>query len=149
MVQNEAYSAGADAHCWSTSHSTRLCQVSGEVLAWLVRDRPPRMSGKSSGFAGRAAALRAKPAGERSGPAGIGERMPRLPRITAVELLRALRRDGWIEAKQVGSHLHLKHPTKPGRVTVPRHAGEVLAPKLLTSILAQADLTADELRDLL
>lgn len=75
--------------------------------------------------------------------------MPRLPRITAVALLRALHRDGWYDHEQGGSHLQLKHPTKPGRVTVPRHSGEIIGPKVLRSILHQAGLTDDELRSLL
>lgn len=27
--------------------------------------------------------------------------------------------DGWAKVGQKGSHVHLKHPTKPGKVTVP------------------------------
>lgn len=27
--------------------------------------------------------------------------------------------DGWYQVNQVGSHKQFKHPTKPGRVTVP------------------------------
>ncbi len=73
----------------------------------------------------------------------------RQPRITAAQLLRALKRDGWIEHHQVGSHVQLKHPTKPGRVTVARHAGVTLNPKTLLRALEQASLTVDELRDLL
>jgi len=74
---------------------------------------------------------------------------PRLPRLTAGRMLRALKRDGWDEHARVGSHVQLKHPTKPGRVTVPVHAGETLQPWLLTSILRQAGLTVEELRALL
>ncbi len=37
---------------------------------------------------------------------GPEEMSPKLPRITAAELLRALRRDGWYEHHQVGSHVH-------------------------------------------
>ena len=74
---------------------------------------------------------------------------PRLPRITAAELLRALRRDGWEEVHQTGSHIQLKHSTKSGRVTVPYHRGVVLNPKTLSSVLDQASLTEDELRSLL
>lgn len=33
--------------------------------------------------------------------------------------ISALQRDGWIQVAQKGSHVQLKHPTKPGRVTVP------------------------------
>jgi predicted RNA binding protein YcfA (HicA-like mRNA interferase family) len=74
---------------------------------------------------------------------------PRQPRITAAQLLRALRRDGWEEHHHTGGHLYLKHPTKPGLVTVARHAGVIIKPKTLSSILDQAGLTVDELRDLL
>lgn len=75
--------------------------------------------------------------------------MPRLPRVTAAELLRALRRDGWRDYRQKGGHLHLKHPSKPGRATVPQHAGRILKPATLKAILDQAGLTDDELRNLL
>jgi predicted RNA binding protein YcfA (HicA-like mRNA interferase family) len=75
--------------------------------------------------------------------------MPRLPRITAAELLRALRRDGWEELRRRGSHAVLVHPTKPGIVVVPIHAGKTLKPGTLASILEDAGLTVDELRRLL
>ena len=74
---------------------------------------------------------------------------PRQPRVTAAELLRALRRDGWLEQRQSGSHVLLRHPTKPGRVIVPRHAGKIIKPGTLVSILDAASLTVDELRALL
>ena len=75
--------------------------------------------------------------------------MPRLPRVTARQVLRALRRDGWLAESSVGSHLQLTHPSKPGKVTVPLHAGEIVGPTLLKHIIAQAGLSADELRRLL
>jgi predicted RNA binding protein YcfA (HicA-like mRNA interferase family) len=50
--------------------------------------------------------------------------MPRLPRVTGAEVLRALQRDGWRERNQVGSHKQLVHSTKPGVVTVAMHAGQ-------------------------
>ena len=74
---------------------------------------------------------------------------PRLPRITSAELRGALYRDGWLDRRQSGGHLHLAHPTKPGRVTVSTHAGEIIKPKTLATILDQAGLTVDELRGLL
>lgn len=75
--------------------------------------------------------------------------MARLPRITAAELLRALRRDGWRPRNQTGSHLQLVQPMKLGRVTVARHASLILAPKTLLTTLRQASLTVEELEDLL
>ena len=52
---------------------------------------------------------------------------PRLPRITAVEVMRALKRDGWKQVRRCGSHIILT----------------------LESILEQAELTVDDLRELL
>lgn len=34
-------------------------------------------------------------------------------------VIKALEADGWEEVAQKGSHVQFKHPTKPGRVTVP------------------------------
>lgn len=72
-----------------------------------------------------------------------------MPRITSDDLLRALHRVGWDATRQSGSHLILRHPTKPGRVVVPRHAGVTLKPKTLATILEQAGLTAGDLEELL
>jgi predicted RNA binding protein YcfA (HicA-like mRNA interferase family) len=70
--------------------------------------------------------------------------MPRLPRVTARALVRALERDGWQQTRQAGSHLQMTHPNKPGRVTIPLHQGQTLKVKLLASVLKQAGLTVDE-----
>ncbi len=35
------------------------------------------------------------------------------------EIIALLAMDGWFEAGQTGSHRHFKHPSKPGKVTVP------------------------------
>ncbi len=75
--------------------------------------------------------------------------MPRLPRITGEEALRALRGAGWHEVRRRGSHAILHHVSRPGRVTVPLHAGGVLKPKTLLSILDQAAISVEEFLDLL
>lgn len=74
---------------------------------------------------------------------------PRLPRVTAADLLRALNRDGWFRHHQKGSHIYFKHPTKKGYVTVAMHTGKTIPPDTLQRILQQAGLSADELRVLL
>ena len=67
------------------------------------------------------------------------------PHITGKDALRAPIRDfGWHVARQAGSHAHLKHANRPGGVTVPVHAGEILKPKTLASILDQAGIELDE-----
>ena len=38
--------------------------------------------------------------------------------FSSAEIIRRLLADGWIEARQVGSHKQFVHPEKPGRVTV-------------------------------
>ena len=73
----------------------------------------------------------------------------KLPRITAMELLRALKRDGWEQVRQSGSHVILKHADKGRHVTVPKHATVTIKPKTLETILKQAELTANQLRELL
>lgn len=35
------------------------------------------------------------------------------------EIIRALIDDGWYQVSQTGSHAQFKHPTKPGKATVP------------------------------
>jgi len=45
--------------------------------------------------------------------------------------------DGWYPVRQKGSHQQFAHPTKPGRVTVPTHRGD-LKPGTLHSIFKQA-----------
>ncbi|MCA1910077.1 MAG: type II toxin-antitoxin system HicA family toxin [Magnetospirillum sp.] len=35
------------------------------------------------------------------------------------EIISILETDGWYEVARRGSHAQFKHPTKPGRVTVP------------------------------
>lgn len=45
--------------------------------------------------------------------------------MRAREIEKTLLNDGWIFVKQVGSHRQYKHPTKPGKVTIPFHTGDV------------------------
>ena len=56
------------------------------------------------------------------------------------DVLEILDRDGWYLVATRGSHRQLKHPTKPGRVTVPGKPGDDLAPGTLNSIWKQAQL---------
>ncbi|MCI0518175.1 MAG: type II toxin-antitoxin system HicA family toxin [Woeseiaceae bacterium] len=56
------------------------------------------------------------------------------------EVMRRLELDGWTEIARRGSHRQLKHPTKPGRVTVPGKPSDDLAPGTLKSILKQAKI---------
>lgn len=61
--------------------------------------------------------------------------------MTIREILQILYKDGWsvIEGRTKGSHIQLKHPVKPGKVTVSNHKGDI-ALGTLNSILKQAGL---------
>ena len=39
--------------------------------------------------------------------------------MSSREILAILVRDGWAQVGQTGSHVQLRHPTKPGRTSVP------------------------------
>jgi predicted RNA binding protein YcfA (HicA-like mRNA interferase family) len=59
--------------------------------------------------------------------------------MKSADIIRILIKDGWQAHSQKGSHLHVKHPEKPGRVTVP-HPKKDLPKKTVNSILLQAGL---------
>ena len=56
------------------------------------------------------------------------------------DLIRELEADGWYFIGATGSHHHFKHPTKPGKVTVPPHPKRDLHPKTVRSVYRQAAL---------
>ena len=72
----------------------------------------------------------------------------KLPRITAGDIIKIMEKKGFYCARQSGSHKIYKNE-KGRRVTVPFHSGKILHPKVLKSILRDAEITADELRALL
>ena len=55
------------------------------------------------------------------------------------DVLRMLEADGWYLVRTVGSHHQLKHPTKPGTVTV-KHPDKDIPRKTLDSIERQSGL---------
>jgi predicted RNA binding protein YcfA (HicA-like mRNA interferase family) len=57
--------------------------------------------------------------------------------MNSLDVLAALKIDGWRAVAQKGSHMQLKHPVKPGRVTVP-HPKRDLPLGTLKSIERQA-----------
>lgn len=59
--------------------------------------------------------------------------------MKAKELESKLLKDGWYYVDQKGSHRHFKHPTKPGKITIPAHKND-LKLKTAESILKQAGL---------
>ncbi len=70
-----------------------------------------------------------------------------MPWVRPNDVVRALERDGWVRAKQRGSHLKLKKPGYPP-VTVPMHSRDV-RPGTLRSILDDAGLSIERFQELL
>ena len=55
------------------------------------------------------------------------------------EVENMIEKDGWYQVKQKGSHHQYKHPTKPGKVTIHEHGGD-LNPDTVKAIMKQAGL---------
>ncbi|MCC5663384.1 type II toxin-antitoxin system HicA family toxin [Nostoc sp. CHAB 5784] len=70
--------------------------------------------------------------------------MPRLPRISGNEAVRALERLGFIQTRQTGSHVVLKKPTSEGEIVcvVPLH--RELKVGTLSGVLKQAKVPPEE-----
>ncbi len=71
---------------------------------------------------------------------------PKLPRVTAREVIAVLSRRGFVLTRSSGSH-QIYVDSSGRRVTVPFHAGKVLHPKVLQNILRDMDLSANAFRD--
>jgi predicted RNA binding protein YcfA (HicA-like mRNA interferase family) len=57
--------------------------------------------------------------------------------VNSRDIIAALEADGWRQVAHEGSHVHFKHPVKPGRVTVP-HPKRDLPLGTLKSVEKQA-----------
>jgi len=55
------------------------------------------------------------------------------------EVIQILKANGWYEFDTTGDHHHFKHPTHPGKVTVP-HPNKDMKRKTLDSIEKQSGL---------
>jgi predicted RNA binding protein YcfA (HicA-like mRNA interferase family) len=60
--------------------------------------------------------------------------------VTFSQAEKLVRDDGWILKTVNGSHHHYAHPTKTGKVTIPRHTGKELSAHVVASIKRQAGL---------
>ena len=60
------------------------------------------------------------------------------------DVIKMVQKDGWHHVKTKGSHRNFKHPTKPGRVTIPGHMKDEMAKGTLNSVLKQAGLKGQE-----
>jgi predicted RNA binding protein YcfA (HicA-like mRNA interferase family) len=60
----------------------------------------------------------------------------RVPKVR--DVIRRLKREGWYQVRQSGSHRQFKHSTIPGRVTIAGHPGDEIPPGTWNSIQKQA-----------
>jgi len=74
---------------------------------------------------------------------------PKLPIVTAREVVRAAIRAGFIFDRQRGSHAVYYRERDRARIVVPMHAGKAIKRKTLAGILEDMGLTAEEFRRLL
>jgi predicted RNA binding protein YcfA (HicA-like mRNA interferase family) len=75
--------------------------------------------------------------------------MPKLPSISGERLVRALKRAGFVELRQKGSHVSLEKRTseKVFKTVVPQHS--TLSKGTLSDILKQAGVSIEQLLELL
>jgi predicted RNA binding protein YcfA (HicA-like mRNA interferase family) len=69
----------------------------------------------------------------------------KIPRVTASEIIKVLEKCGFVMTRQRGSHKIYKNE-EGRRATVPFHSGRILHPRVLKSILNEADLSVEELK---
>ena len=70
--------------------------------------------------------------------------MPRLPRLTAKQIISILEKRGFKLVRQGGSHKIFRN-SEGKRTTVPFHDNKILHPKILSSILKDAEIEPKEL----
>jgi predicted RNA binding protein YcfA (HicA-like mRNA interferase family) len=60
--------------------------------------------------------------------------------MKASELFKLLKKDGWFEIRQTGSHVILQHPVKKGQLVVPYHGSKEVPIGILKAILKEANI---------
>ncbi len=60
--------------------------------------------------------------------------------MTAREVIKMLKLNGWYEVRQSGSHKIFKHPDNPNNVSVPVHSGKDIPKGTLNGILKTAGI---------
>ena len=75
--------------------------------------------------------------------------MTKVPRVHYEQVIKALRRNGWVVVRQKGSHIRLQKetPSKKLKLTVPAH--RPIKRSTLSHILKQAMISVEDFKDLL
>lgn len=75
--------------------------------------------------------------------------MAKIPALTARQVIRALKKAGFVEDRQKGSHLILINSSINARTVVPVHPGKTIKKPLLLGIISDTKLTREEFLALL
>ncbi len=73
--------------------------------------------------------------------------MPAAPKVTADDIIRVLRKLGFVKASQRGSHQKWKQPNTGKIVIVAFHSKQIIHPKTYATIVEGTGLTMDEFRE--
>ncbi|MFZ2555926.1 MAG: type II toxin-antitoxin system HicA family toxin [Minisyncoccia bacterium] len=74
--------------------------------------------------------------------------MPRLPRVTAKQMVSVLQKCGFAWTRQSGSHAIYKNE-EGLRATVPVHSSTILHPKIVKTILRDANISTADFKKML
>lgn len=66
--------------------------------------------------------------------------------VSVKQILKVLKKDGWYQVSQVGSHRQFKHTVKAGKVTLAGQPSDIIPTGTLLRILKQAQLPKDIIR---
>lgn len=69
----------------------------------------------------------------------------KLPRLTAKDAIKLIEKKGFVLVRQSGGH-RIYRNEKGVRITVPFHSGKILHPKIIKSIIRDAELTEEDLK---
>ena len=75
--------------------------------------------------------------------------MPRIPALSARKIVKALKKAGFREDRQKGSHLILIHPETNTRTVIPIHTGKTLKRSLIHAIIRDTRLPIEKFLKLL
>jgi predicted RNA binding protein YcfA (HicA-like mRNA interferase family) len=76
--------------------------------------------------------------------------MKNLPALTSRKVIKALKKSGFIEDRQKGSHLILINKSTNRKVVIPVHSGQTIKKPLLQSIIEEdAGITIEKFIELL
>ena len=74
--------------------------------------------------------------------------MPKLPRLTAKDLMKILKKNGFLLIRQSGSHMIYRNE-EGIRATVPFHAKKIIHPKIVKRILEDIKVSPEDVKSFL